>query len=574
MNANFGIEGTGHFWLNSDMAESNEQQLPNTAQVITLNEKVILSAREIKRRRDELLAQTTGEIKSDLVFFQFESFDQAMLVERLFMEIYELVSPDKFQIHQFFKIRLDSYANTALVIIDYIDKNYNARCQEHISKTDLLGMRVKVDELKQGAAVPFAEWVLPTGLDIWVKFNQKHLAMLEILDRAVSLSTLCGFRQSIIPVIQQSSAHKSVIDYVLFKRLKHKPSLIEEIQSRFSGQKHVSILNRSPVERDGYLVMIPFEILPLGWMVNFSRIFADVVNPESHHSLHPSDIPLVFKYYELFHGAVQVNRYVHSVFTNDPGFYVQFIEQTKNLILAQADFCKRIRDLILGIQTAPSKEPVIQIPAPMPPSPSQTWDEDLKKDVEEIKEKLETVLDENRREREKVITVLDDLTEVHINLKVENEKFRLMTGKGLFDFVEAVEPEDFRACVYILAYGTRAKACQELQVPLRRFYERVDGWRLRGAAYRRMYGLVQCRKKLMNKGTVPLGEKVQSGDGDENPENPQTMESVLRACSRLEKKVYPTVLQDILGALANMNPKNWEAIKKELTEVIENENAQ
>ncbi|HOC73721.1 MAG TPA: hypothetical protein PKL54_12955 [Candidatus Hydrogenedentes bacterium] len=158
-------------------------------------------------------------------------------------------------------------------------------------------------------------------------------------------------------------------------------------------------------------------------------------------------------------------------------------------------------------------------------------------------------------------------------LRKENEELKGLAAGGYLDFVRSAEPTDVCYFFYILAYGDRAKAARELGEDQRRFYERVDGWAKRGPAYKRMFGLVKCRKTSLRKGTVPLGVALQSGGVADEGENPETLEAVFGQIKdgSLDQRSYPAVLREILGALVKMDAKNWQVIQKELVTMIEEE---
>jgi len=164
----------------------------------------------------------------------------------------------------------------------------------------------------------------------------------------------------------------------------------------------------------------------------------------------------------------------------------------------------------------------------------------------------------------------------NFKLRTENDELRRMAANGFLNFVRAVEPRDFCYFAFILAYGDRAKAAQVLETAPRRFYERIASWKNRGPAYKRMFALVQCRKTSLQKGTVSLGGQLQTGGVHDTAENPETISAVLDQIEsgNLDQRDYPEILQGILKALADMNPSNWHAIKKEVMEGIREEIAQ
>ena len=107
----------------------------------------------------------------------------------------------------------------------------------------------------------------------------------------------------------------------------------------------------------------------------------------------------------------------------------------------------------------------------------------------------------------------------------------------------------------------------------RRFYERVDTWQQREAVYQRMFGIVAARKKALGKGTVRLGQSVQSGGTGEEGENPEVLQGLVEQikAGNLDQSGYPKLLQEILNALKDMSAENWRAIRDEIVPMIREE---
>jgi hypothetical protein len=156
-------------------------------------------------------------------------------------------------------------------------------------------------------------------------------------------------------------------------------------------------------------------------------------------------------------------------------------------------------------------------------------------------------------------------------LRKENEELRTLQGEGYFKFALRVEPDDFRVFAIIMALGNRKAAADFLDVPHRSFYDRVDKWSERGKDYRRLYRFVEWRKKVGRKIVVPLGDSMQSGEPSDEPENPQTVEAVADRIATADSRDYPTILREILEALARQNPKNWAEVRREVAELIREE---
>ena len=158
----------------------------------------------------------------------------------------------------------------------------------------------------------------------------------------------------------------------------------------------------------------------------------------------------------------------------------------------------------------------------------------------------------------------------------EIENLHRLAADGYLNFIRSVDPRDFCCFAFIMAYGDRAKAARELEMPARRFYERVGAWETRGPGYKRMFDLVTCRKQTLLKGTVPLSASLQSGGVQKDAENPEALGAVLEQirAGNLDQRDYPQVLQEILSALADMNVRNWPAIRDEVMAILREEIAQ
>jgi hypothetical protein len=156
-------------------------------------------------------------------------------------------------------------------------------------------------------------------------------------------------------------------------------------------------------------------------------------------------------------------------------------------------------------------------------------------------------------------------------LRKENEELRTLQKEGFFKFALKVDGEDFRAFAIIMALGTRKAAADFLKVPHRSFYDRVEKWTSRGKDYQRLYRFVEWRKKVGRKITVRLEDSVQSGEPNDEPENPETIEAVADKIAAADSRDYPTILREILEALAEQNPKNWVEVREEVMAIIREE---
>ena len=156
-------------------------------------------------------------------------------------------------------------------------------------------------------------------------------------------------------------------------------------------------------------------------------------------------------------------------------------------------------------------------------------------------------------------------------LRKENEELRMLQAEGFFKFALKVDGGDFRAFAIIMALGTRKAAADFLEVPHRSFYDRVEKWTSRGKDYQRLYRFVEWRKKVGRKIMVPLAESVQSGEPNDAPENPVTVEAVADKIAAADNRDYPTILREILEALKEQNPENWAEVRKEVVGIIRDE---
>ena len=120
--------------------------------------------------------------------------------------------------------------------------------------------------------------------------------------------------------------------------------------------------------------------------------------------------------------------------------------------------------------------------------------------------------------------------------------------------------------------GNRHKAAQRLGIPQRTFYDRVGSWRSRGADYRRMFRMVEWRKKSLRKIKVRLDDSLLGTEIDGQAENPETIRDVLEAMrDRNDMKSHDDLLRDILQAIADQNADNWQSVQAELIEILEEE---
>jgi hypothetical protein len=156
-------------------------------------------------------------------------------------------------------------------------------------------------------------------------------------------------------------------------------------------------------------------------------------------------------------------------------------------------------------------------------------------------------------------------------LRKENEELRQLNKEGYFNFAVRVDGEDFLAFAVIMALGNRKAAADHLKVPHRSFYNRVDQWAARGKDYQLMLRYMEWRKRSSRHLKVALNPSLQSGESDDQPENPETMADVLEEVKAADHKSYPTLFAEVLQALERQNTGNWMAVRKELVELIKEE---
>ena len=137
-------------------------------------------------------------------------------------------------------------------------------------------------------------------------------------------------------------------------------------------------------------------------------------------------------------------------------------------------------------------------------------------------------------------------------LLTENERLKKMQASGFFRFATRVDPTDFIHFLWILATGNRSSAARKLGVKERTFHDRVDSWRRKGGVYATMYDLVIWRKKVGRAITVDLDPSLLSREAPD----------------------HEALLRDVLRALAEQTPENWERIRDELIEILGKEVSQ
>jgi hypothetical protein len=160
-----------------------------------------------------------------------------------------------------------------------------------------------------------------------------------------------------------------------------------------------------------------------------------------------------------------------------------------------------------------------------------------------------------------------DLRKENRQLQEENERLRGMQAHGLFDFVLAVEREDFLAFAVIMAVGNPNAARKFLEAPARTFYDRLERWKAGTKSHQRMLRWVQWRKAVGRKIKLPLPE----GMADETAVNPAVLHEMVTAIGASSSRDYPDLLRQVLQLLLALNPENCERIRAELVTLLKEE---
>lgn len=156
-------------------------------------------------------------------------------------------------------------------------------------------------------------------------------------------------------------------------------------------------------------------------------------------------------------------------------------------------------------------------------------------------------------------------------LRKENEELRQLNKDGYFNFAVRVNGEDFLTFAVIMALGNRKAAADHLKIPARTLYHRVDQWPGRGKDYKLMLRYLEWRKRSSRHLKVELNPSLQSGESNDQPENPETMADVLTEIKAADNRDYPALLAEVLEALKRQNSGNWTMVRQELVEMIKDE---
>jgi hypothetical protein len=157
-------------------------------------------------------------------------------------------------------------------------------------------------------------------------------------------------------------------------------------------------------------------------------------------------------------------------------------------------------------------------------------------------------------------------------LRQENAELRSLAERGFLRFATRVDADDFRAFAAIMLMGFRSHAAEALGVAQSSLYARVDAWAFRGGDYKRMYLMIEWRKKTARKIKVRLDDSLLGTEVEGQAENPETARDVLAAMrDKTDEMSRDDLLRDILQALCSQNADNWESVRDELIQILKAE---
>jgi len=329
------------------MPQPNEPHGSDIVRNLTLNNKIISTAKESSRRHDEVAACFKESLEpKDIVSFKFSSVGQAALTEHLLCEMYARSMPTElYAIHNYYKITLENTVKMSLLIVDYIDKNFNDRCREHTSLSNLESFRLKLDEKMKHAEKLLRDfWENRTV--IWGELNKIHFSVFNLMEKVTSLVTLCGFRREIIPLVKNSHLHPSVIDYVAYDRLKADTSMIDAAAQIYCKYISPAILPCSPIVRGECIVSVSADFLFNGWLSVFCKRVAGLIDPSCRYSITIDELDMLSRYNEVLNRQSNLDRSLFALFQIDCSQNYPFTKLVRDFFLAQADFCSQMHGLI------------------------------------------------------------------------------------------------------------------------------------------------------------------------------------------------------------------------------------
>lgn len=148
-------------------------------------------------------------------------------------------------------------------------------------------------------------------------------------------------------------------------------------------------------------------------------------------------------------------------------------------------------------------------------------------DVPTIKPVLEGI-------RRELVAVRDDRR----NLTATKDRLEKMQGEGLFGFVQKIDKDTLSLFFSILASGDIAKASRALDLKDSTLRSQIAGWRKRGKAYVALAEFVRWRKSINGQAGIDFAKRLASG---------------------AERGTdHAALIKDIIEALEEFNPENWE----------------
>lgn len=202
----------------------------------------------------------------------------------------------------------------------------------------------------------------------------------------------------------------------------------------------------------------------------------------------------------------------------------------------------------------------------------------LQSDIRDIKHTLPSLTEAVGRIDKGVETLrvnTEAIAKNEFELRRENAALAALAEDGFLRFATRVDADDFRAFAAILLTGNRNKAAQELKIPLRTFYDRVESWLSQGPDHRRMYRMVEWRKATGRKIKLRMEDSLLGTDVQNATENPEVIRDVMMSIGDKDsERNREDLLRDILQALARQNPANWESVKTEVIDILREELSQ
>ncbi len=146
---------------------------------------------------------------------------------------------------------------------------------------------------------------------------------------------------------------------------------------------------------------------------------------------------------------------------------------------------------------------------------------------------------------------MDSVGREFADLEAENERLKGDLAKMIANIASQVDPEYFKWIYTILALGSVSKASAALKIPNSTFSKALKDGTGKGKMYRTLYSMIAPRKGC--------GQKSIEGY------NPEFAEHQGMAYDN------PDVIKDLLSGLEALNAKNWQQVRDELIELIQEE---